>query len=232
MTRTLGYSKSLLFIFVLPFLLLFRTMLKAVRRKPFWLSIGAVSVLGWAWSMLLSQRRWWVFPERDIVGLRPLPHVPLEEFVIYPIGGAFSIFLYALGSRLTRGGRARRSRLFEALVFGTTAAFLSLALAKMKRRPHYLVSQLVLYNGLNILLSPATAPIISASGVVLSVAVLGTIGFCWDYLAFRYGWWRYNATTGVKIFRIPIEDVNFYLMAPTAAISLYVTLSRRLGAER
>lgn len=230
MTRTLGYSKSLLFIFVLPFVLLFRTMLKAVRRKPFWLSIVLVSVLGWAWSMLLSRRKWWVFPERDIVGLHPLPHVSLEEFIIYPIGGAFSIFLYALGSRRARG--SRRSRLFEALIGGTTAVFLALALAKIKRRPHYLVSQLVLYNGLNVLLSSVTAPVISTSGVALSVAVLGTIGFCWDYLAFRYGWWRYNATTGVRIFRIPIEDVNFYLMAPTAAISLYVTLCRRFRADR
>jgi lycopene cyclase domain-containing protein len=59
-----------------------------------------------------------------------------------------------------------------------------------------------------------------------SVAVLGTIGFIWDYLAFKFGWWTYNATTGVKVARIPVEDVNFYLMAPTAAISLYIAFCR------
>lgn len=230
MTRTLGYSKSLLVVFVIPFLLLFRSMLRTVRRRPFFASIALVSVLGWAWSMLLSYKKWWVFPEKYIVGVRVLPNVPLEEFVIYPLGGAFSIFLYVLGSRLWRSRRP--SRLFGALVAGTTAAFLGLALAYVKKRPHYLVSQLVLYNGLNVLLSPVTAPLISAPGLVLSVGALGAIGFVWDFLAFRHGWWRYNATTGVKILKIPVEDLNFYLMAPTAAISLYVALCRRSAAGR
>jgi lycopene cyclase domain-containing protein len=223
-----GYTKSLLVIFIIPFLFLGRTILRSVRRKPFFAAIAGVSVLGWAWSMLLSYKKWWVFPEKYIVGIRPLPHVPLEEFVIYPIGGAFSIFLYVVMGRifsLKSGG------IFRTMLTGTTAAFLALALARLKKRPYYLFSQLVLYNGLSLLLSPVTARHIRAGGLVGSVAILGTIGFIWDYLAFKFGWWVYNATTGVKLFRIPIEDVNFYLMAPTAAISLYVALCRLFKSD-
>lgn len=220
-----GYTWSLLAIFVVPLLFLGRRILRAVRKKPFFLAISTVSVLGWAWSMLLSYKKWWVFPEKYIVGLRALPYVPLEEFVIYPIGGAFSIFLYVVSSRKFS---LRSPEIFQTMLTGTTAVFLALALARFKRRPHYLFSQLVLYNGLSFLLSPFTSRHLNIGGLLGSIAVLGAIGFTWDFLAFRFGWWAYNATIGIRILRIPIEDVNFYLMAPTAAVSLYVALCRLL----
>ena len=214
----LGYTKSLLVIFIIPFLLLCGTILRSVERRPFALAIAAVCVLGWGWSLFLSYKAWWIFPGKDIVGVYVLPHLPLEEFVIYPIGGALSIFLYAVAGR--RVSNPRPGLLWVFLV-GTTLVFGAIA-ALSDTRPFYLYSQLLLYNALCLALAPVAARRLAFAGLAASVGVLGLVGFGWDHLAFTFDWWIYTAITGIRIGRVPIEDVNFYLMAPTAAISLYV----------
>ena len=222
--KKLGYTKSLLFVFVIPFVFLFRTILRNVQKVPFFLSIVLVCVLGWGWSMLLSYQHWWVFPERYILGIRPLPYLPLEEFLIYPMGGAFSIFFYVLATR--KSTPVSSPVLFWIFLTAVTAAFTALAVVKGDTRPYYLYSQLVLYNGLCLLLSPFAASRLNVKGLLFSAAILGAVGFVWDYFAFKFEWWVYFAITGVKIAGIPIEVVNFYLMAPAAAITLYVVLCR------
>lgn len=222
--KKFGYTKSLLLIFVVPFLFLIKPILRRVQKKPFFLSIAVVCALGWAWSMLLSKLGWWNFPDEYIIGIRVLPHLPLEEFIIYPIGGAFSIFFYVLFSRKIPGN-PRPAAYFSFLAL-VTLPFVVLAVTHADHRPYYLYSQFALYNALCFVLAFPIAKHMRLSGVLGSVLVLGAIGYGWDFLAFRYGWWVYNAITGVKINGIPIEDVNFYLLAPTAAISLYVGLCR------
>jgi len=228
--RKLGYTKSLLFVFVIPFIFLFRTILRNVQKKPFFIALSAICVLGWAWSMLLTYQQWWVFPERFILGYRPLPYVPLEEFLIYPIGGAFSIFLYALPTR--KMAVANSAAFFWFFTLTITGAFVALGWVKQDTRPFYLYSQLVLYNGLCLLLGPWAARHVNAKGLLVSVGVLGAIGSVWDYYAFKFGWWVYHAITNVKVAGVPVEDVNFYLMGPAAAIALYVVLCRVSGVPQ
>ena len=228
--RKLGYTKSLLFVFVIPFLFLFRTILRNVQKAPFFVSVAAVCVLGWGWSMLLTYQHWWVFPERFILGYRPLPYLPVEEFLIYPIGGAFSIFLYALPTR--KWPVATSAPFFWFFIVAVTAAFSGLAWWKHDTRPFYLYSQLVLYNGLSFVLAPFSASRVNIKGLLISALTLGAVGSVWDYFAFRYAWWVYYAITNVKVAGVPVEDVNFYLMAPAAAIALYVALCRMFGQSQ
>ena len=228
--KKLGYTKSLLFVFVIPFVFLFRTMVRNTQKAPFFLSIAVVCLLGWSWSMLLSYQHWWVFPERYILGIRPLPYLPLEEFLIYPMGGAFSIFFYAFATR--RFSTASVPVAVWSYLAVISAAFVALGISKADTRPYYLYSQLLLYNGLCLILAPFAASRINLRGLIFSAVILGTIGFIWDYFAFKFEWWVYFAITGLKIEGIPIEDVNFYLMAPAAAITLYVALCRGFGVPQ
>lgn len=222
--KKLGYTKTLFFIFILPFIFLFKTILNNVQKKPFFLSVGMICVLGWSWSMLLSYQGWWTFPQEFILGFYVLPYLPLEEFIIYPIGGVFSIFFYTYP---TKRIKLKWNPLLHWIFIGTvTALFGIFALIKKDTNPYYLHSQFVLYNLLCFVLAAFISREINVPGLFISVFSLSTVGFFWDYAAFRYGWWVYHAITGVKIAGIPVEDFNFYLMAPTAAISLYLLLCR------
>lgn len=221
------YSISLFAVFIVPFMFLFKTILKTVQKAPFFICIGIVCALGWAWSMLLSHNDWWHFPVKFILGIYPMPNLPLEEFLIYPLGGAFSVFLYAWPTH--KWGEKTNPAAYWAFLFAVTGVFAALAIAKFETRPYYLYSQFVLYNGLSFALAPFVARQVSMPGFFASTIGLGIVGFVWDYFAFKYGWWVYNAITGVKIAGIPVEDINFYMMAPTAAISLYLSLCRLFG---
>jgi hypothetical protein len=216
----LGYTKSLIVIFIIPFLVLLRPMLHTLERKPFALAISAVCLLGWAWSTFLSYKGWWIFPGNDIVGVYILPHLPLEEFVIYPIGGALSIYSYTRLSQMLDA--TPQPRLLWASLLGITAVFGSLAVLHSETQPFYLISQLALYNTLCLVLALFTSASLKMSGLVATIALLGSVGFVWDYLAFTRDWWIYTATMGLKWGPVPVEDINFYVLAPTAAILLYV----------
>jgi lycopene cyclase domain-containing protein len=218
-----GYTISLLLFFVLPFLFVARQIPRLVEPRPFVWSIATISVIGWAWSFFLSYKSWWIFPDYHVVGINPIPYVPLEEFVIYPIGGAFSIYLYLAGSR----GLSARSRpwLVGSFLTGVTALFIAVAVLAKQPSP-YLHSQLFVFNTLCLLLAPLIISSMKLRGLLVAVGVLGAIGFVWDHLAFSFDWWIYAAVTGIRLGRVPIEDVNFYLMAPTAAISIYLAFRR------
>ena len=225
-----AYTISLALVFVAPFLFLWRTIRATVEMKPFAVTVALVCALGWAWSILLSARGWWEFPEEFILGVRVLPHLPLEEFLIYPLGGAFSIFFYVWAAKRRPAGLGRLGRpnpaAYAVFAVGVAAAFGGLALAHASKRPYYLYSQLVLYNGIVLAALPWTMRTANPAGLVVSVGGLSLVGFVWDYLAFKWNWWVYHAITGVRVANIPIEDFNFYLMAPTAAISLYLCAAR------
>lgn len=217
-----GYTKSLLLVFVIPFLFLFRTILKNVQKKPFWIAVGLVCALGWFWSGFLSYKGWWEFPAESIIGIHVLPHLPLEEFIIYPLGGAFSIFFYTFPSvRWPKNNRAN-PLLYWGFLIGVTGVFAVLAYVKRDTHPWYLYSQFVLYNGLCLILAPFIAKDLYIPAVFYPMISLGAVGFFWDYFAFQLDWWIYHAITNVRVFNIPVEDFNFYLLAPPAAISLYV----------
>ncbi len=224
------YSISLFFVFILPFIFLFKTILKNVQRKPFFWSIGLICVLGWAWSMILSYTTWWVFPKDFILGIYVLPYVPLEEFLIYPLGGAFSIFVYTFSSR--RLPRKCNAAVYWSFISLVTLLFVVLAVVKRDSHPYYLYSQFALYNALCFLLAPLVAKDVNLPGLFVSVFALGSVGFVWDYFAFKFGWWVYNAITQVKVIGIPVEDFNFYSLATVSAIVLYVLFCRRFAVSQ
>lgn len=218
------YTISLFAVFVVPFMFLFKTILKTVQKAPFFICTGIVCVLGWGWSILLSAKGWWEFPVKFITGIYPLPKLPLEEFLIYPLGGMFSVFLYAWPTQ--KWGSKPKPAFYYAFIVLETLAFAVLAYIKRDTAPWYLYSQFVLYNGISLALAMFVAKDVSIPGFLASTVGLGIVGFIWDYFAFKYGWWIYHAITGVKILNIPVEDINFYMMAPTAAITLYLLLCR------
>ncbi|OVE77926.1 hypothetical protein BVX98_01625 [bacterium F11] len=224
------YTQTLFWIFIVPFILLFKTILKNVQKKPFFIAIAIVCLLGWSWSMILSYTGWWEFPEEFILGFHVLPYLPLEEFLIYPLGGAFSIFLYMFPTN--KFSEKQSPLIYWIFVLAVTALFGILAFVKRGTEPYYLYSQLVLYNGLCLVFASKISKEINIIGLFSSLLVLSLIGYFWDWAAFRNDWWIYHAITGIKFNGIPVEDFNFYLLAPTAAISLYIGICRYLNLSQ
>ncbi|MEW6515762.1 MAG: lycopene cyclase domain-containing protein [candidate division FCPU426 bacterium] len=217
------YFITIITFFALPIIYLWRG-LKKEDYPAFFQTVGLVMALGYAWSYLVSAMGWWTFAPECMLGIQVLPHLPLEEVLFYPLGGALSVLIYL---KLKSLGRfSKRADLAAMLVLaGITALAMGLIIYVRVSRGHwayYLISQLALFNALTLvlwwiprarfLLGPAT------------VGVLGMtcIGFFWNWLAFTQGWWAYHATLGWMFPpRVPIDDWNFFLFAPLAAISLY-----------
>lgn len=95
--------------------------------------------------------------------------------------------------------------------------------------PHYLYSQFVVYNGLCLTMAPLVGHDMDLRALSLPVLVLGTVGFLWDHVAFKYGWWIYHAVTQIRIWLVPLDDFNFFFFAPTAAVSIYLAACRWFG---
>jgi lycopene cyclase domain-containing protein len=218
----LNYLLTILAVLALPAVLVARAVRPHVRWAPFLASIASITALGSLWSATLSAQGWWSFSATYRTGITLGPHLLLEEFLFYPCGGALSVLLYVLGER---AGHTQFARGYWATVLGGTAAFLALVAAAPGRPPHYLTSMIVLYNLVVTLpLAPWVAPRVGLAGFVTSVLGMTTIGFLWDALAFRYHWWTYHAASGWTVWQIPVDDFDFFLFAPAAAVSIYVTL--------
>jgi hypothetical protein len=178
----------------------------------------------------VSASKWWVFNPACMLGVQVLPNLPLEEMLFYPLGGALSILVYQrLKSRNESAPRAGLGT-FCLLAVMTAAAVVAIFIAQAQhgRWAYYLISQLVLFNGLTLILwwVPRARFLVGPT----SLAVLGmtVIGFAWNWLAFTQGWWTYHAVLGWMFPpRVPVDDWNFFIFAPLAAISLYGWLGRR-----
>ncbi len=219
-----AYFLSILVLFVVPVAALIKMCWKQTAKKPFFLSVGVICAIGWAWSWTVSKNGWWTFGERYMLGVEVIPHLPLEELLFYPLGGAFCILVYIA---ICKYSVRIQPLMHWVFLLAGTLVFGFLAWRYRANGPHYLTSQLIVYNlATGILLAPYVAKHVNLIGVAAPVAVLGTIGFFWDYVAFKYGWWAYHAITQIKISIVPIDDFNFFLYAPTSAVSLYAAFCR------
>lgn len=222
--RIPAYFFSILLVFVLPALTLGKWLWKKISPKPFFLSIALISVIGWIWSWVVSSNQWWSFGERYMLGFEIIPYLPLEEFLFYPFGGALSILIYV--SLENRHSLIKPGLYWGYLILGTLI-FTGLAWFTRGNGPHYLTSQLIVYNiACCLVLAPFVAKRINLYGAILPALCLGTLGYFWDYIAFTYGWWDYHAITQIRISIVPIDDFNFFLYAPPSAISIYLVVFR------
>jgi len=191
-------------------------------------------VLGYAWSMVVSASGWWTFRPDTLLGWNLLPHLPVEEALFYPLGGALCLLFYVGWTRWrVPPAEPKPLALGSGLVVLTTAAAAAVLLGflLLRRQPAYLASQIVLYNGLCFLLWPKTRDRILFGPALATVGLMLAIGFFWDWLAFTRGWWEYHAVLGwYWPPRVPVDDWNFYFSAPLAAISCYEAF-RRHGAN-
>ncbi|MDE2290725.1 MAG: hypothetical protein KGL53_01475 [Elusimicrobia bacterium] len=222
------YYLSILFFFAEPVAALLKELWPRLPKRAFFSAFAFIAVLGWGWSWLVSASGWWSFGPRFMLGVEVLPHLPIEEVLFYPLGGALAVLAY-LCARDER--RPPRPGLLWAFLLTGTAIFAGLAAARWGRHPYYVVSQLVVYNTLcGILLAPWAAPKVDVAALALPVAGLGILGFLWNYVGFKYGWWVYHATLGLNVSVEPVDDFNFFLFAPTAAVLVYHAACRLTGS--
>jgi lycopene cyclase domain-containing protein len=223
------YLISIISFFILPVIWLLKTS-KNLNKQAFLKTILIVIVLGYAWSMLVSSSGWWTFNPSTMLGIYILPFLPFEEFLFYPLGGALSVLIYNafLQSDLTR--KIYNKRLFWGMIIATGTAALAVVVSTIQQGkiPIYIISQLGLYNGLSLGFWPWGGSKVEARSALFSIAIMTVIGFLWNWLGFTQTWWFYHATLGWEWpAQVPVDDWNFYLFAPLAAISLYEWLNAK-----
>lgn len=227
--RKASYLKSILVLFVIPVSLMLAFLKKRISPKPFWLSVGTVSIIGWIWSWVVSSNQWWTFGWEHMTGIYLVPHLPIEEVLFYPLGGAFCLLVYVWILTNSRLSRLVSPGFYWGYIFLGSAVFGTLAYLNRAEGPFYLYSQFVVYNFLcTFLLAPFVARRMNLAGMLAPVFLLGTIGYLWDVAAFSKGWWAYHAITQIKVGIVPIDDFNFFLFAPPSAISIYICFCRIL----
>lgn len=200
-----------------------------LNHVAYWTSIAVVALLGAMWSAVLQAQGWWSFGLETRTGLMIGEHLVLEEAVFYPCAGALCLSLYGLG---TRSGSRSIGVAYVGAVWGGSFAVLALVLALWDSRPYYLLSQLVLYNVIvAVPLSGVASRRASATGLLVAVGGMALIGIGWDLAAYG-SWWTYHANTGIFLGGVPLDDVNFFLFAPAAAVSVYVGVVSVLERRR
>jgi len=215
----LTYLLSICLVLVAPSCLLLVRLRSRIRWTAFAIALSAISVIGNGWSAVVTAYQWWTFGSSHVTGWRPLPNLLVEEVIFYPAGGALCILLYLASAR--RPARPRRG-LYVAFLVLVTAFFATLALSHAAERPYYLYSQLLVYNVLVCgTLAPAVSHRIDFRGFAVATEVMAITGYVWDHLAFVRGWWEYHAITQLHLGLVPLDDVDFFLVAPAAAISIY-----------
>lgn len=226
--RIPAYLLSILALFAVPVAALGAAIRRDVPAKPFFASIGVISVIGWIWSAVVSYNGWWTFGEHTMLGWHVVPYLPFEEFLFYPLGGAFSILVYVW---ITKRWNWTHGALYWAYLAAGSLGFGILAITTAANGPYYLYSQFVVFNGLcGVALAPFVARRINLWGAWAPVLVLGVVGYLWDHVAFTRGWWAYHAIAGLHVGIVPVDDFNFFLYAPPAACSIYLLVCRRFGS--
>lgn len=228
--KRLSYLISIVVGFVIPVFGLFRILWKHIPFKPLIVAFIITSILGCGWSNYVSSQRWWEFGAQFLTGIRIFPNLPLEEFLFNPLGGLISVLLYLWGTKYkTKTSQAA----YWTFTLVGTAVFSGIAWYTKDNKPYYLYSQLVLFNFIcSIFLGIFSAKDINLIGLGLSIGTLTLLGFGWDYIGFKYGWWTYFAITKINVTVVPIEEFNFFLFAPTAAVSVYVTVCKAMKSTQ
>jgi lycopene cyclase domain-containing protein len=223
----LSYLLSIVVLLVLPVCSLGARLRSLVHWPAFAAALLAITVVGCSWSIVLTSRGWWSFGTDHVLGWRPVPNLLVEELLFYPAGGALSVLLYAAWARRPPVPQPRAYVAF--LIVGTLASAIVSQLGAAA--PYYLYSQLVVYNaGVCGGLAPVVTQRIDVRGLAGSVSIMTSLGYSWDVVAFLNGWWQYHAITGLRLGVVPLDDFDFFLFAPTAAISVYELARSLMGA--
>ncbi len=226
--KTPWYVITEIIFFILPLAGLWTT-LKKMNRRAFGLTLVIIMVLGYSWSMLVSSHGWWQFNPQTMLGWQVLPHLPLEEALFYPLGGALSILVYGFLADKMANPRWK-SLGFYFLFLALTLVVLGAATTAVANNfhPAYILSQVVLYNGLALLLWPVAGPKFHLPGLLVTIVILTAVGVFWNYVGFTQRLWWYTAVLGWNWPKaVPVDDWNFYIFAPLAAISLYILLDSK-----
>lgn len=234
--RTPRYLQSLLLLFVLPVLFLWPSIWSTVEHKPFLASIAVISAIGWCWSIVVTSRRWWKFPERFLAGPRVIRHLPIEEFLFYPFGGILSIYAYVSAARRFKPLRSV-SVYWACLVVGSVA-FVAFALAAGERYkkarwfpawPTLLLPFLVAFW----FLYRAARHKVNWRAAFATVAVFELVCFPAEIFSVSRGHWIYNDARiwGPRWFHVPVEEMLlYYLFSPLIIITIMQAV--RVALER
>lgn len=224
----LAYLTAIIVVLAVPACVIAWHLRPRLSLRPFLGALACITVLGGTWSAWLSARGLWTFSAATRTGITLGPHLIFEEAVFYPAAGALCIALYVLGERL---GTTPFPRAYGALVLVGTLLFAGLSWLEWDEQPYYLLSQVVLYNCIVTLpLCPVVSRRVSVQGFVTCVGIMATIGAIWDQCCYG-NWWTYHAATPYQVLGVPLDDLNFFVFAPTAALSIYLALAEALESS-
>ncbi len=220
--KTPWYLITELIFFIIPIAVIGLTW-KKMNRKALLISVLLVMVLGYLWSIMVSANGWWQFNHNTMLGFELLPHFPIEEALFYPLGGALSIMLYTVFKVKLEKFTIPPIFLYLNIVLVTIFLLVLTGISiNTNHQPVYIVSQFVLYNGLCLLMWQWAGKKIHVLSMWTCVLLMTIIGFIWNWIGFTQNLWSYHATLGWMWPQgVPIDDWNFYLFAPMAAVSLY-----------
>jgi lycopene cyclase domain-containing protein len=217
------YLITIIAFFVVPITALLKK-LKTIDKPAFIKATLTIMALGYIWSYTVTSNGWWVFNPNTMLGFEIIPHLPLEEVLFYPLGGALSILIYIAIAEWGVAANPVGKKYFWSIVGITALVSICVVISTLSfgKIPWYIISQMVLFNGLSIGLWFRKTHRISLNPALLSIAGMTVIGFFWNWIAFTQNWWTYHAVLGWYFPpQVPVDDWNFFIFAPLAAASLY-----------
>lgn len=227
--RVPWYFLTIIAFFILPITFLIKYT-KKINYAAFFKALGMIMFLGYCWSFLVTSSGWWVFNPNTMLGFEILPHLPVEEVLFYPLGGALSILVYLAVSQYFGFVKCAKKGYLVGISIITIGSIVAtvISIIHFQKMPFYIISQIVLFNGLSIGVGLMKKQYIILKGAWFSVLIMSIIGFFWNWIAFTQTWWSYHATLGWFLpTHVPVDDWNFFVFAPLAAISLYECFVRR-----
>lgn len=221
--KTPWYFITITTFFFLPIAYLLKKS-KNIDKPAFIKATLTIMALGYLWSYTVSSCGWWVFNPNTMLGIEILPHLPLEEILFYPLGGALSILIYiAIHKRDIAANPVGKKYIW--ILVGITGIILACVVYStltLGKAPWYIISQVILFNGLSIGLWFRKTHRLAANPALLAIFGMTIIGFFWNWIAFTKNWWSYHAVLGWHFPpQVPVDDWNFFIFAPLAAVSLY-----------
>ncbi len=225
--RAPNYLLSIIAIFIIPSLLLLPATWKKVAKKPFILASATIALIGWGWSWNVTSHVWWSFGWPHMLGWDVIPHLPLEEILFYPFGGILVLLVYVAVHRLKWVPVYKSATVYWIYLIVGTAILGTIAYLTRENVPMYLYSQLLVYNlCCCLLLAPFVAKDINLVAMLAPVFLLLPVGFLWDTVAIKYGWWTFHAITQIRIGTVPLDEFDFFFYAEPSAISIYLVYCR------
>ncbi len=256
-----GYTVSLLF-FIVPALVIGLWFLRhegvRISRRSFGITVGLLFVLGASLDFFFAARFFrFLNPGATLRFTAPAlgGGVPIEEYVFYFTGFAFTLLLYiwldeywlsAYGVPSTHWKRTAFDRILRFHPASVVWAVVLIAAAILYKRfvahepgfPGYFTFLVAGALAPSAALFPSALPLVNWRAFSLTLFILLLISLLWEAtLGVPYGWWGFQDAQmiGIRITawsRLPIEEVFIWIAVTYATVIVYENVRRWQSTDK